>query len=207
MMFLGVTIPYANYLYREIIVEGKGIGASVCGEELALKPNTMKFWAYCFCVSKLLELFDTFLMIMKNPKRRPIFLHWYHHATVLLFTWFASFYQVTVGWPFIIMNTLVHTFMYYYYAVVEIGHRPKWNKLLTLGQTTQMLLGLTFNAIWAYKIINGTCYCWKENLCKTLLIACCFMYGSYFILFAKLFVEKYITPSASPSAAKKTKKE
>eukprot|EP00818_Percolomonas_sp_WS_P005993 CAMPEP_0117449842 /NCGR_PEP_ID=MMETSP0759-20121206/8154_1 /TAXON_ID=63605 /ORGANISM="Percolomonas cosmopolitus, Strain WS" /LENGTH=211 /DNA_ID=CAMNT_0005242331 /DNA_START=300 /DNA_END=935 /DNA_ORIENTATION=+ len=199
-MFLGVLVPYVKYIYQAVFLEGRGIHASVCGRELALDPNPMKYWAYAFCWSKYIELVDTFLMILKNPTRRPIFLHWYHHATVLLFTWYASSFQITVGWPFVVMNTLVHTFMYYYYAMAGIGKRPSWAKTLTMGQTTQMIFGLIFNGLWAYHLMNGTCFCWKEDKCRIILVSCVIMYSSYFILFAKLFVDKYITPK-KPRAA------
>lgn len=42
-------------------------------------------WAFCF--SKLPELIDTvFIVLRKQPL---IFLHWYHHASVLIYCWFS----------------------------------------------------------------------------------------------------------------------
>lgn len=42
-------------------------------------------WAFCF--SKLPELIDTvFIVLRKQPL---IFLHWYHHASVLVYCWFS----------------------------------------------------------------------------------------------------------------------
>ena len=77
------------------------------------------FWAYIFAVSKYFELFDTLLLIIR---KKPVsFLHWFHHATVLLYTWYAEYTHFTIGLLFIIVNSFVHTFMYYYYFLAEIG--------------------------------------------------------------------------------------
>ena len=61
-----------------------------CDEKFVihLHSTPLKFWSYLFALSKYYELADTLFLILK---RKPvIFLHWYHHTTVLLFTWFAE---------------------------------------------------------------------------------------------------------------------
>ena len=53
-------------------------------------PNSSvsSLWTYLFTMSKVPELMDTvFIVLRKQPL---IFLHWYHHITVLIFTWFRS---------------------------------------------------------------------------------------------------------------------
>jgi elongation of very long chain fatty acids protein 6 len=62
-----------------------------------------------FTVSKLFELFDTVLLVLR--KKHVMFLHWYHHATVLLYTWF-SYSARNPGIYFIAMNYSVHAVMY-----------------------------------------------------------------------------------------------
>lgn len=43
------------------------------------------FWGTLFSLSKVIELGDTaFIILRKQPL---IFLHYYHHATVLIYTW------------------------------------------------------------------------------------------------------------------------
>ena len=43
------------------------------------------FWATMFVLSKVPELGDTMFVVLR--KQPLIFLHWYHHATVLVYCW------------------------------------------------------------------------------------------------------------------------
>ena len=43
------------------------------------------FWATMFVLSKVPELGDTIFIVLR--KQPLIFLHWYHHATVLVYSW------------------------------------------------------------------------------------------------------------------------
>ena len=51
------------------------------------------FWVMLFIFSKLPELIDTVFIVLR--KRQLIFLHWYHHVTVLLFCWHRSVPHLT----------------------------------------------------------------------------------------------------------------
>ncbi len=73
------------------------------------------FWSYVFTLSKLVELGDTvFIVLRKQPL---IFLHWYHHITVLLYCWHGNAEFSATGQVFGIMNFAVHSLMYSYYAL------------------------------------------------------------------------------------------
>nr|CAD7567629.1 unnamed protein product [Timema californicum] len=78
------------------------------------------FWTWMFVLSKLPELGDTvFIVLRKQPL---IFLHWYHHITVLLYSWFSyTEYTASARW-FIVMNYFVHSVMYSYYALRSMGY-------------------------------------------------------------------------------------
>lgn len=46
------------------------------------------FWACMFALSKIAEFGDTLFLVLK--KRPVIFLHWYHHAVVLIYCWHSG---------------------------------------------------------------------------------------------------------------------
>jgi len=67
------------------------------------------FWVQLFIFSKPLELFDTYFIVVK--KKPLLFLHWYHHVTVLLFCWHSYAFESSTGLFFVAMNYSVHCVM------------------------------------------------------------------------------------------------
>ena len=57
-------------------------------------------------VPQIPELGDTVFVVLR--KKPLIFLHWYHHVTVLLYCWHSYYEQTTYGLYFICMNYTVH---------------------------------------------------------------------------------------------------
>lgn len=144
-------------------------------------------WTILFVLSKFAELFDTFFIIAH--KKPLIFLHWYHHITVLLFCWVA-FQQKTPSTIFFgPMNALVHSIMYGYYFLMTMKMKPKFFNAIwiTVCQIAQMIIGTTVSALSLYYYVTDeTCANQKESL-----IASFFMYGSYLYLFSTFFYQRY----------------
>lgn len=63
------------------------------------------FWTEQFAMSKVFEFADTAFIVLR--KRPLIFLHWYHHVTVLVYTWHAYKDHTASGRWFIWMNYAV----------------------------------------------------------------------------------------------------
>lgn len=149
-------------------------------------------WSLLFVLSKLFELMDTLFIILR--KRELIFLHCYHHCSVLVYSWYSSAHFQATGRWFVFMNLLVHSLMYTYYAARAYGLKiPKYiNKTITTLQITQMLFGIIVN-FTAFSIKyrgNNECHVSDENLKFSL-----FLYTSYFILFVHYFYKTYIVPA------------
>ena len=145
-------------------------------------------WAWLFILSKLPELFDTaFIVLRKQPL---IFLHWYHHATVLIYCWFSCKDFSSSGRWFVVMNYTVHAFMYTYYAFRALRFQiPKFvNIAITTGQISQMIFGIYVN-LKAYGIRKrgDPCDTSDENISVSFM-----MYGTYFLLFFHFFYLAYI---------------
>lgn len=166
-----------------------GIYDLLCDKRVVIGPHFLGFWTYIFALSKYVELFDTFWIILKNPEKPVELLHWWHHISVLLFTWYATMALFGAGLFFLTLNSLIHSFMYLYYFLMSIGYRPTWAKALTIGQITQMILGTMINVYWTYLYFNGVeCSCASPNL---LLTACGIVYGSYLWLFLSFYFKRY----------------
>uniref|UniRef100_A0A7S1NBE6 Elongation of fatty acids protein n=1 Tax=Eutreptiella gymnastica TaxID=73025 RepID=A0A7S1NBE6_9EUGL len=164
-------------------------------------------WTGLFIFSKIPELVDTvFLVLQKKP---VIFLHWFHHTTVLVYCWHAFLSAVGPGLWFASMNYSVHSVMYLYYFLMSLRN-PTVRKIckmfapfITSIQLLQMVVGGVVTFWGAYWTINeGTNNCHVDPANYKLGMA---MYVSYFCLFAVLFYNLYL--GGKKKATKKETKE
>ena len=81
-------------------------------------------WVQLFIFSKIPELWDTFYIVAR--KRPLLFLHWYHHVTVLLYCWHSYATEAPQALYFVAMNYSVHGIMYGYYCLMALKMKPKW---------------------------------------------------------------------------------
>lgn len=185
---------HAIYDYVNILSKTSPSGTMIlydllCDKMIVDNPHFILFWTYIFALSKYVELFDTFWSLLKNPEKQVDLLHWWHHISVLLFTWYAVIWKFGAGLFFLTMNSGIHSFMYLYYFLTSVGYRPSWAKWLTIAQISQMVVGTLINVYWIYLYMNNIpCSCDNPNL---LLWACGIMYGSYLYLFLDFFFKRY----------------
>merc|ERR1719510_60812 len=152
-------------------------------------------WLCIFCASKIPELIDTVWLILS--RKRVIFLHWFHHVTVLMFCWISWANLEPTGFIYATMNFFVHSFMYFYYFLAIIpGLRPSFFRpLITWLQIIQMILGsaAAFYSMWRCFIATTA-----EGECKfkspMVAISSVLMYLAYLFLFLKFFVDTYCGP-------------
>ncbi|EDL94335.1 elongation of very long chain fatty acids (FEN1/Elo2, SUR4/Elo3, yeast)-like 3 (predicted) [Rattus norvegicus] len=165
-----------------------GLKQTVCFTDYT-NDAIVKFWSWVFLLSKVVELGDTAFIILR--KRPLIFVHWYHHSTVLLFTSFGYKNKVPSGGWFMTMNLGVHSVMYTYYTMkaAKVKHPNILPMVITSLQILQMVLGTIFgilNYIWRQE--RG-CYTTSEHFFWSFVL-----YGTYFILFAQFFHRAYLRP-------------
>jgi elongation of very long chain fatty acids protein 6 len=177
------------------VIKNRSFQDSVC---LTLSPTQpVAFWAFLFAISKIAELFDTVFLVLR--KRPLIFLHWYHHAVVLVYSWHAGQKLTAAGRYFMTMNYFVHSIMYSYYALSSIGIRlPRAiSMVVTTLQTTQMLIGVGISVyITVLKLSEQPanpliCQQSNENLMFAFAI-----YFTFAILFVRFFIAAYLTSGA-----------
>ena len=165
-----------------------GFEYSICN--LDYVNGVTGFWTYLFIMSKIPELIDTIFIVLR--KQELIFLHYYHHATVLMYGWFCYRIMPSTGRWFIAMNYLVHAVMYSYYALKAMRfYVPKQISLLiTSMQLIQMVIGCYVNyMVWQIKKLRPTKQCLTTDANITWSFI---MYFSYFLLFAKFFLDAYV---------------
>lgn len=182
------------FLYEQ--VRDNGFKYTICEKAVdwyAHGPAAL--WMCLFIYSKFPELGDTvFLVFRKKP---VIFLHWFHHVTVLLYCWHSYHMRIACGLWFAAMNYSVHSVMYFYYFMTNIGYyklmRP-FAPFITLVQILQMVGGVTV-LVSVYRMPEGeACHNDKANVRLGLA-----MYMSYFILFCVLFYHKYFVAAKNPT--------
>jgi elongation of very long chain fatty acids protein 6 len=182
-----------------------GFYHSVCHPSFIEVVKPSGFWTWMFTLSKVPELGDTVFIVLR--KQNLIFLHWYHHITVLLFTWFTySEYTAPARW-FVDMNYLVHSLMYSYYALRSLGFRiPKQMAMaITTSQIIQMIIG-AYVTWYAYHRKSKGDACNITNATATFGLI---MYLSYFALFAHFFYNSYFgkrSPKAATAAGVQSKR-
>lgn len=164
-----------------------GLYHSICVPSFIELDKVCGFWTWMFVLSKLPELGDTIFIVLR--KQPLIFLHWYHHITVLLYSWFSyAEYTASARW-FITMNYCVHSVMYTYYALRAMRYNPprQLAMVITTLQLLQMIIGCMVN-LRAHQLVQSQAECHITPLNIKLSIA---MYLSYFVLFARFFYKSY----------------
>lgn len=177
---------FADTLYN------KGVEASYCwmGDQYSGYNGE---WVWLFHASKLMELGDTvFLVLRKKPVK---FLHWYHHATVLVYAAYSYRYTTASCRWGVWMNFLVHSVMYCYFAYSALGQ--KWSRgaapFVTGIQLAQFVVGLYVSLAVTVKVIfssPSSCDCpINVSLFQS------FIYVTYLFLFAHFFYVSYLSKS------------
>ena len=149
---------------------------------------------------KLIEFGDTvFIVLRKQPL---IFLHWYHHITVLLYTWLSYVETIGSGIWFSLINAFIHSNMYSYYALRAMQFRiPKCiSIMLTVLQIIQMFWGMVITTSVYYYVHIAQIQC---NVTTSNLTLSALMYFSYLILFVNFFKQSYLSKERENKAERK----
>ena len=169
------------------IVKNSGWIATVCSNSYYYeKPEA--FWVAAFTLSKIPELIDTLFIVLR--KRKLIFLHWYHHSTVLAFGILTFPYWYGGPAWYGSMNYPIHFIMYGYYATMamKIVRFPRWISMaITALQISQMIVGIGVQFVLYKNLGTNDCHTNSGHVLAGFL-----MYGSYFLLFLDYFLGAYI---------------
>lgn len=193
--FWGASRTVPHLLWR---ISNQSFEDTVCtSPHVAFGGGAAGLATQYFILSKIPELIDTVFLVLK--KKPVIFLHWYHHVTVLLYCWNSYVTESAAGLYFVSMNYCVHALMYFYFFLMAVKMVPKWFNpfILTVFQISQMVVGTTvvgaciyyhYYGTKEYKFYLGTRKC---NNLESNLIAGGIMYASYLYLFCEFAVKRF----------------
>lgn len=170
---------------------------SVC---YASVQEIAQYWMWLFAMSKVIELGDTVFIVLR--KQRLIFLHWFHHVLVLVYTWYSVSQNISLGRWFVTMNYVVHSLMYSYYALRALQYRiPRVIAMsITSLQILQMILGF-YTSFYAFRAKLSGVYC--EIPMKTATFGF-LVYVAFLYLFARFFIKTYILKRRSKTSSEMT---
>merc|ERR1719223_1435003 len=183
------TVPHILY-----IIATKDFDRTVCDTASTWGGPGTGLAVQLFILSKIPELIDTVFIVLR--KKPLIFLHWYHHVTVLAFCWHSYVTESGAGLWFVAMNYTVHAVMYFYYFLQAMKAIPKWfpSWIITTMQILQMVVGTAIVCFSIYYKLFGSknysidgCNVIDENLYVGGII-----YASYLYLFMEFAVKRYI---------------
>jgi len=190
VMFVGGV----SSLYERYTMEG--FDGAFCSQRPQSKvlDGAPGFWVTVFFYSKFYELFDTVLMVLKG--RSTPFLHVYHHVVMLWLTWSWVYFGWVEGslWC-VIVNSLIHTFMYSHYLAAVLGYSAWWKKYLTTAQLVQFATGTVYVSVYVHQDLSraagGVGGCGSVERRYTAMAASA-VNITFIILFAMFFLDNYV---------------
>lgn len=139
-------------------------------------------------ISRMLDLLDTVVFVLRKKDNQITFLHIYHHTIVPLSIFFGAYMSMSTYSALVVhINSGVHFIMYGYYFLASFPSLTKhlwWKKYITKIQIAQFIILIAYYTI-SYPLIRM--YCKRA-----------FPYGTYLtnlgsaFIFLCLFVSYYI---------------
>lgn len=133
------------------------------------------FWACMFAFSKIAELGDTLFLVLR--KRPVIFLHWYHHAVVLIYCWHSGSSSISC---FFVFTWFCLAFFVVFDVCRECGLHGSWTHQAAWSGRTRVL---TTSACTARGVIVHDWLTRSRLPVQTTLTTCfCVLYCVTFII-------------------------
>ncbi|KAJ3154644.1 hypothetical protein HDU89_007882 [Geranomyces variabilis] len=148
-----ICVGVVREVYRRATT--RGVDEIFCTADPDSLDGPLSWYLYLYYLTKFYELADTFILVLK--KKPLIFLHWYHHAIVILMVWSWIHYGIVFSALGTIANTGVHVFMYYYYFRSSLGGRVWFKRYLTALQIVQFGTSFVLAAPYVYYHFQKGC--------------------------------------------------
>jgi len=113
---------------------------------------------WVFYTSKILDFFDTIIMVARGTWRQFSFLHVYHHTSIFMIYWLNlnSGYDGDIYYT-IVLNGFIHFIMYAYYFM-SIFNIPLAKYIRPLVTNAQLIQFVTMMSQAGYLLVAGCAY-------------------------------------------------
>lgn len=139
-----------------------------------------------FYLSKYVEFVDTIFLIVRG--KDVSWLHYLHHIGAPINMGIIYWSRIEAGWIFSLLNGIIHTFMYAYFAAASMKVKvPKFFKMsLTTLQILQFLTGFTI--LYHYAFVP----CWAASAERMAAWWYTYFYvGTVLVLFVSFYLQTY----------------
>ncbi|XP_034186603.2 very long chain fatty acid elongase 1-like [Osmia lignaria lignaria] len=157
-------------------------------------PKNMKivYILWFGLITKIVDLFETGVFLLRKKNKQISFLHLYHHVSTPLICWAVTRYTPVAGASFpMLVNSTVHVIMYSYYLLSSFGEKLQriLNPIKPLITITQMV---QFIVLIAYAIQVFMPHC---NAIKTPSVIAIVNLLINFVLFYNFYQNTYVKPA------------
>ncbi|KAH6888706.1 GNS1/SUR4 family-domain-containing protein [Thelonectria olida] len=110
----------------------------------------LAYYGWIFYISKFYEVLDTFIILAKGKPSST--LQTYHHAGAMLSMWAGIRYMSAPIWMFVLVNSFIHSLMYFYYTLTAFSIKVPTpiKRTLTSMQITQFLIGASYAMVHSF---------------------------------------------------------
>nr|CAH8867218.1 unnamed protein product [Trichobilharzia regenti] len=195
-----VMVAFSFWLVYEFAVSG-WLSGYTFGCQLvdrSTRPKAMRMANVCwlYFITKLIELFDTVLFILRKKFELVSFLHVFHHSMMPISWWFGVKYVPGgIGTFHAFLNSIIHFFMYTYYGLAAAGPRFQrylwWKKYMTTAQIVQFII-VIFHSVYTLSLRD----CDYPKLFNYWILSSALI---FLFLFAKFYSKTYKKPIHSTS--------
>ncbi|KAJ3417002.1 hypothetical protein HDV05_007484 [Chytridiales sp. JEL 0842] len=190
---LGMCLSAAVEIYKR--ATALGVDEVFCTVDTKNLKGPLFFTLYTYYISKFYELLDTVILVLK--KKPLIFLHWYHHAIVILMVWTWLEFGILYASLGMFANTLIHVFMYYYYYASSLGQNVWYKRYITTGQIIQFMTSFALCVPYLYFHFKKGCSGWEAFLFSMTIN------GTFLLLFIDFYRRSYLTKKKADAKDKK----
>jgi len=152
--------------------------------------ETIEFWVFVYYCCKVLDLFDTVIIVFEKRTRQLTLLHVWHHASIVPL--FAFYLHTGLGAGSVstlpLLNSLIHVLMYSHYLVMTLAPKINawWKPLLTGSQICQHVV------LMAYMVTNWLYGGRPDDFTPAVFISGMLWGLSILVLFGNFYVQQYL---------------